>query len=415
MSELLMKAKKAKEAVSDMLTKTTAQKDEALRLIARQLIQETPFILEENTKDIETARKKGVHESLVDRLMLNEARIEDMAGALKQLTHLTDPTGKVLERFERPNGLSVEKVAVPLGVIGMIYEARPNVTVDASSLCLKTGNVVLLRGSSSAIHSNKALVRVIHQALEQSDLPVDAVQLIEDTSRETASRLFKLNQYLDVLIPRGGKALIQTVIENASVPVLETGAGNCHIYIDETADRQMAIDIVVNAKTQRPSVCNAIEKVIVHESWPDENVKELVEILLQHNVEIRVNGALSDSFPSLTLATEEDWHREYLDYILAIKRVSSTQEAIEHINYYGSKHSEAIITENEENVRLFFQLVDSAALYHNASTRFTDGFEFGFGAEIGISTQKLHARGPMGLPALTSSKYVIRGNGQLRQ
>ncbi|WHY74782.1 glutamate-5-semialdehyde dehydrogenase [Fictibacillus enclensis] len=415
MSELLMKAKKAKEAVSDMLTKSTAQKDEALRLIARQLIQETPFILEENSKDIETARQKGVHESLVDRLMLNEARIEDMAGALEQLTHLPDPAGEVLERFERPNGLSVEKIAVPLGVIGMIYEARPNVTVDASSLCLKTGNVVLLRGSSSAIHSNKALVHVIHQALEQSDLPVDAVQLIEDTSRETASQLFKLNQYLDVLIPRGGKELIQTVIENASVPVLETGAGNCHIYIDETAHRQMAIDIVVNAKTQRPSVCNAIEKVIVHESWPDENVKELVETLQQHGVDIRIDAALSDSFPSLTVATEEDWHTEYLDYVLALKRVSSTQEAIEHINHYGSKHSEAIITENEENVRLFFQLVDSAALYHNASTRFTDGFEFGFGAEIGISTQKLHARGPMGLPALTSSKYVIRGNGQIRQ
>ncbi|MDM5338419.1 glutamate-5-semialdehyde dehydrogenase [Fictibacillus enclensis] len=415
MSELLMKAKKAKEAVSDMLTKSTVQKDEALRLIARQLIQETPFILEENSKDIETARKKGVHESLVDRLMLNEARIEDMAGALKQLTHLPDPAGKVLERFERPNGLSVEKVAVPLGVIGMIYEARPNVTIDASSLCLKTGNVVLLRGSSSAIHSNKALVHVIHQALEQSDLPVDAVQLIEDISRETASQLFKLNQYLDVLIPRGGKELIETVIENASVPVLETGAGNCHIYIDETAHRQMAIDIVVNAKTQRPSVCNAIEKVIVHESWPDENVKELVETLQQHGVDIRIDAALSDSFPSLTVATEEDWHTEYLDYVLALKRVSSTQEAIEHINHYGSKHSEAIITENEENVRLFFQLVDSAALYHNASTRFTDGFEFGFGAEIGISTQKLHARGPMGLPALTSSKYVIRGNGQIRQ
>ncbi|MDM5199280.1 glutamate-5-semialdehyde dehydrogenase [Fictibacillus enclensis] len=415
MSELLMKAKKAKEAVSDMLTKSTAQKDEALRLIARHLIQETPFILEENSKDIETARQKGVHESLVDRLMLNEARIEDMAGALEQLTHLPDPAGEVLERFERPNGLSVEKIAVPLGVIGMIYEARPNVTVDASSLCLKTGNVVLLRGSSSAIHSNKALVHVIHQALEQSDLPVDAVQLIEDTSRETASQLFKLNQYLDVLIPRGGKELIQTVIENASVPVLETGAGNCHIYIDESAHRQMAIDIVVNAKTQRPSVCNAIEKVIVHESWPDENVKELVETLQQHGVDIRIDAALSDSFPSLTVATEEDWHTEYLDYVLALNRVSSTQEAIEHINHYGSKHSEAIITENEENVRLFFQLVDSAALYHNASTRFTDGFEFGFGAEIGISTQKLHARGPMGLPALTSSKYVIRGNGQIRQ
>ncbi len=415
MNELITKAKKAKKAVTELITKTTSQKNKALLRIEDQLIQEIPYILQENNRDIEHARNTGVHESLIDRLMLNEQRIKDMSKALVQLASLPDPTGNVLERFERPNGLIIEKVAVPLGAIGMIYEARPNVTVDAASLCLKTGNVVLLRGSSSAIHSNKALVSVIHHALELSDLPVDSVQLIEDTSRETAVKLFKMNDYLDVLIPRGGKALIQAVVENASVPVLETGAGNCHVYIDKSADKKMAIDIVLNAKTQRPSVCNSIETVLVHETWVKKHIKEMVENLIERGVELRVDQNIHELFPAIVLATEEDWQTEYLDHILAIKTVSGTSEAIEHINRYGSKHSEAIITEAEDNVRSFFQLVDAAALYHNASTRFTDGHEFGFGAEIGISTQKLHARGPMGLPALTSSKYVIRGNGQIRE
>ncbi|MCQ6267360.1 glutamate-5-semialdehyde dehydrogenase [Fictibacillus sp. WQ 8-8] len=415
MKELITKAKKAKKAVTELITKTTSQKNEALLRIEDQLIQEIPYILQENNRDIEHARNTGVHESLIDRLMLNEQRIKDMSKALVQLASLPDPTGNVLERFERPNGLIIEKVAVPLGAIGMIYEARPNVTVDAASLCLKTGNVVLLRGSSSAIHSNKALVSVIHRALELSDLPVDSVQLIEDTSRETAVKLFKMNDYLDVLIPRGGKALIQAVVENASVPVLETGAGNCHVYIDKSADKKMAIDIVLNAKTQRPSVCNSIETVLVHETWAKKHMNEMVENLIERGVELRVDQNIHELFPAIVLATEEDWQTEYLDHILAIKTVSGTSEAIEHINRYGSKHSEAIITEAEDNVRSFFQLVDAAALYHNASTRFTDGHEFGFGAEIGISTQKLHARGPMGLPALTSSKYVIRGNGQIRE
>ncbi|UZJ76858.1 glutamate-5-semialdehyde dehydrogenase [Fictibacillus sp. KU28468] len=415
MNELITKAKKAKKAVTELITKTTSQKNEALLRIEGQLIQEIPYILRENNRDIEHARNTGVHESLIDRLMLNEQRIKDMSKALVQLASLPDPTGNVLERFERPNGLIIEKVAVPLGAIGMIYEARPNVTVDAASLCLKTGNVVLLRGSSSAIHSNKALVSVIHRALELSDLPVDSVQLIEDTSRETAVKLFKMDDYLDVLIPRGGKALIQAVVENASVPVLETGAGNCHVYIDKSADKKMAIDIVLNAKTQRPSVCNSIETVLVHETWAKKHMKEMVENLIERGVELRVDQNIHELFPAIVLATEEDWQTEYLDHILAIKTVSGTSEAIEHITRYGSKHSEAIITEAEDNVRSFFQLVDAAALYHNASTRFTDGHEFGFGAEIGISTQKLHARGPMGLPALTSSKYVIRGSGQIRE
>lgn len=415
MSKLITKAQKAKIAANELLSKTTSQKNAALQIIAKQLIKEMSYIIKENEKDIVHAKQNDVHDSLIDRLILNEQRIKDMAEAVKQLISLEDPTGKTLEKREHPNGLIIEKVTVPLGVIGMIYEARPNVTVDATSLCLKTGNAVILRGSSNAIHSNRAIVSVIHRALEQTDLPVDAVQFIEDTSRETAAQMFKLNDYLDVLIPRGGKKLIQAVVESATVPVLETGAGNCHIFIDETANKEMAVEVVLNAKTQRPSVCNAIETVIVHEGWPTDDLKELIESLVNSGVELRVDEKIRELFPSLVLATDEDWQTEFLDYILAVKMAPSISESIEHINYYGSKHSEAIITESEENVKTFFQLVDAAALYHNASTRFTDGFEFGFGAEIGISTQKLHARGPMGLPALTSTKYIVRGNGQIRE
>ncbi|MFC7394539.1 glutamate-5-semialdehyde dehydrogenase [Scopulibacillus cellulosilyticus] len=415
MSELISKAKKAKAAAGQLIGKTTKQKNEALKTIAAQLIEEIPYILQENKKDLDQAREKGVSETLIDRLMLNEQRIRDMALALKQLALLNDPIGEVLESWERPNGLKIEKVRVPIGVVGMIYEARPNVTVDASSLCLKTGNAVLLRGSSSALNSNRALVSVIRRALEQTKLPQDAVQLLEDVSRDTASQMFKLNQYLDVLIPRGGKNLIQTVVQNASVPVLETGAGNCHVFIDETANPQMAIDITVNAKTQRPSVCNAAEKVIVHESWAKKHLAALARNLRNSNVELRGDEKAREIVTDLIDANEEDWETEYLDKIMAIKIVANVQEAIDHINTYSTKHSEAIITESAENTKLFFQLVDSAALYHNASTRFTDGFEFGFGAEIGISTQKLHARGPMGLPALTSTKYTVHGNGQIKK
>ncbi|MFD1363615.1 glutamate-5-semialdehyde dehydrogenase [Lentibacillus salinarum] len=415
MSELITKAKKAMASAQVLGTKTTDQKNEALHLIAEQLISETTFIINENEKDIAGAKQNGFHEALIDRLVLNEQRIHDMADALEQQATLSDPIGDVLESWDRPNGLNIEKVRVPLGVIGMIYEARPNVTVDAASLCLKTGNAVLLRGSSSALYSNKAFVEVIHRALEQSDVPKDAVELLEDTSRETAARMFKLNEYLDVLIPRGGQNLIQTVVEQSSVPVLETGSGNCHIFIDETANAQMAIDITVNAKTQRPSVCNAAETVIVHEAWAKNHLLELVKTLQDHHVELRADDRAQEIAGNLVPAKEKDWETEYLDKILAIKIVSNVHDAIAHINRYGTKHSEAIITESDDNTLKFFNGVDAAALYHNTSTRFTDGFEFGFGAEIGISTQKLHTRGPMGLPALTSTKYIIRGEGQIKE
>ncbi|MFX3623168.1 MAG: glutamate-5-semialdehyde dehydrogenase [Ectobacillus sp.] len=414
MNELLIKGKKAKWVAGELVTKSTAQKNAALAAIAAQLLEETGYILAENSKDLESERAKGVSQSLLDRLMLNEKRIVDMADAIKQLIELPDPVGECLEAWERPNGLKIQKVRVPLGVIGMIYEARPNVTVDAATLCLKTGNAVILRGSSSAFHSNKAIVDVTHRALAKTDIPADSVQLVEDTSRASAKQLFTLNEYLDVLIPRGGKALIDTVVREASVPVLETGAGNCHVFVDESADKQMAFDIIVNAKTQRPSVCNAIETILLHEAWAAQHGKELFMLLQEKGVELRGDEKALMIAPTLTPATEEDWGTEFLGLTLAVKLVSSIEEAISHINTYGSKHSEAIVTENADNVAKFFTSVDAAALYHNASTRFTDGFEFGFGAEIGISTQKLHARGPMGLPALTSTKYIIRGNGQIR-
>ncbi|EGL83391.1 Gamma-glutamyl phosphate reductase [Caldalkalibacillus thermarum TA2.A1] len=414
MNELMEKAKMLKSVAPRLAALTAEQKNQALIFMAEQLIASADFILEENEKDIAAGQASGLSRALLDRLQLTRQRIEEMAEGIRQVAELTDPVGEVINSWERPNGLKIEQVRVPLGVIGMIYEARPNVTVDAAALCLKTGNAVLLRGSSSAIHSNKALVHVIQQALEKSDCPADAVQLLEDTSRQTANQMFRLNGYLDVLIPRGGAQLIQSVIEQASVPVIETGVGNCHMYIDETADPQMAIALVLNGKTQRPSVCNAVETVLVHESWAKAHLQDLVTALKEKQVEIRADDKARALVPGLVPATEQDWHEEYLDLILAMKVVADVEQAIEHINRYGTKHSEAIISATEENVAKFFQQVDAAALYHNASTRFTDGFEFGFGAEIGISTQKLHARGPMGLPALTSSKYVIRGQGQIR-
>ncbi|MDQ0340482.1 glutamate-5-semialdehyde dehydrogenase [Caldalkalibacillus uzonensis] len=414
MSELMRKAKELKTAAQQMASLTTEQKNEALERIAECLVKASAFILEENAKDIKAGQANGLSQALLDRLQLTEQRIEDMAAGIRQVAALPDPVGEVVDTWERPNGLLIEQVRVPLGVIGMIYEARPNVTVDAATLCLKTGNAVLLRGSSSALHSNKALVQVIHQALQQCDCPSGAVQLLEDTSRKTASHMFRLNSYLDVLIPRGGAKLIQSVIEQASVPVIETGVGNCHMYIDDSANPAMAIQLVVNGKTQRPSVCNAVETVLVHESWAKEHLPDLVTALKEKQVQVRADDRARALVPDLEPATDQDWHEEYLDLILALKVVADVEQAIEHINHYGTKHSEAIISETEENVAKFFQQVDAAALYHNASTRFTDGFEFGFGAEIGISTQKLHARGPMGLTALTSTKYVIHGNGQVR-
>ncbi|MEC1720986.1 glutamate-5-semialdehyde dehydrogenase [Schinkia azotoformans] len=414
MSELLEKAKKAKAITSELAVKTSEQKNDALRRISMQLLLEKDYIISENEKDIEVGKKNGFNESLIDRLRLTEDRIKDMAEALILLVELNDPVGEVLASWARPNGLKMKQIRVPLGVVGMVYEARPNVTVDASSLCLKTGNAVILRGSSSAIHSNIAIVNVIHHALEQSEIPVDAVQLLEDTSRETAAEMFKLNEYFDVLIPRGGAGLIKTVVENSTIPVLETGVGNCHIYIDGSASKDMAINIAINAKTQRPSVCNAAETILLHEGWAKENLEDLVKALLDKNVEIRGDEKVRTIHPVIKEANEADWGTEFLDLIVAIKIVANVNEAIAHINKYGSLHSEAIISETAENVERFFNYVDAAALYHNASTRFTDGFEFGFGAEIGISTQKLHARGPMGLPTLTSTKYIVTGTGQIR-
>jgi glutamate-5-semialdehyde dehydrogenase len=415
MSELIQKASRAKEIATELAVSSTEQKNEALKLIADQLLQETDFILSGNEKDIAAGRENGMTESLLDRLRLTKERINDMADGLMQVIGLPDPVGEVLEKIDRPNGLQIEKKRVPLGVIGMIYEARPNVTVDASGLCLKTGNAVLLRGSSTAIHSNKAIISVIHRALEKSQLPIETVQLLLDTSRQTASEMFKLNEYLDVLIPRGGANLIQTVVQNATVPVLETGVGNCHIYIDETANKEMAIAIAVNAKTQRPSVCNSAETILVHESWAKDHLNDLLKVLKEQNVEIRGNESACLLDSDILEATEEDWHTEFLDLTVALKIVTTLDDAIRHIATYGTKHSEAIISEKAENIQKFFNYVDAAAVYHNASTRFTDGFEFGFGAEIGISTQKLHARGPMGLPALTSTKYIVHGTGQIKE
>ncbi|MDA7026183.1 glutamate-5-semialdehyde dehydrogenase [Bacillus sp. CLL-7-23] len=414
MNEVIKKAKQAKKAKAELVYQTTEAKNEALFLIGEALRSKQDYILEENHKDIECGKEKGFSPALLDRLSLNPERLNDIVDALSLLINLNDPVGERLETIHKENGLLIERVRVPLGVVGMIYEARPNVTVDAATLCLKTGNAVILRGSSSAINSNKALVRVIQEALAQSMLPKDAVQLIEDTSKETAKQLFTLNEYLDVLIPRGGKKLIDMVVRESTVPVLETGAGNCHIFIDKSAQSEMAKQVVINAKTQRPSVCNAVESLLIHESWAKHSGRSLLNALQTNGVEIRGDQLICELVPSAVPAEELDWETEFLAPIISVKTVSDIQEAVKHINCYGTRHSEAILTENEENARFFLTSVDAAAVYHNASTRFTDGFEFGYGAEIGISTQKLHARGPMGLEALTSSKYVIKGNGQIR-
>jgi glutamate-5-semialdehyde dehydrogenase len=414
MSEVKQKGAAAKHASYSLIGVTTEDKNEALKKIALQLIEDQVYIVAENAKDLELGKKAGLNESVLDRILLNEKRIQDMASAIGLLVELNDPIGETLESIEKDNGLIIQKRRVPIGVIGMIYEARPNVTIDAATLSLKTGNAVILRGSSSALYSNLALVTTIHRALEKTNIPKEAVQLIEDTSRETAKELFHLNEYLDVLIPRGGKNLIETVMREASVPVLETGAGNCHIYIDETAVYEMAERIVLNGKTQRPSVCNAIETVLIHEKWFENYGERLLKMLTEHTVEIYGDERVCSAFSTAKPATEEDWCTEYLALKVSVKIVGNVGEAIEHINKYGTRHSEAILTTNEVNASQFMSNVDAAAVYHNASTRFTDGFEFGYGAEIGISTQKLHARGPMGLPALTSSKFFIYGTGQVR-
>jgi glutamate-5-semialdehyde dehydrogenase len=412
MSELLTKAQRLKKAAKTLAIRSANEKNEALAMVADALIKQKEWILQENEKDVVIGKEHGLSPALIDRLQLTAKRIMQIVDGVRQVISLPDPIGETVEEWTRPNGLRIQNVRVPLGVIGMVYEARPNVTVDATSLCLKAGNAVLLRGSSSALHSNKALVHVMQQALTHSPIPADAVQLLEDTSHETANQMFRLNEYLDVLIPRGGAILIQSVIQNATVPVLETGVGNCHIFIDESAQKQMAIDIVLNAKIQRPSVCNAVETVLIHENWA--HVQELLETLHSKGVELRGDNTLSSLYSFVLQANEMDWRTEYLAPILAVKLVKDVKEAIHHIDQFGTKHSEAIVSENQENVQLFFQSIDAAVLYHNASTRFTDGEQFGYGAEIGISTQKLHARGPMGLRAITTTKTLVYGTGQIR-
>lgn len=414
MTEVKRKGQAAKAASYVLTGVTTEEKNTALRLIAEQMLIDKNAILEENEKDIKQGRDNGLTDAVLDRIMLNEDRINDMARAIDQLVERKDPIGETLETIENENSLQMQKRRVPIGVIGMIYEARPNVTMDAATLTLKTGNAVMLRGSSSAKFSNMAIVQSIHHALEKSALPVDAVQLIEDTSRETAKELFHLNDYLDVLIPRGGKNLIETVVRESTVPVIETGAGNCHVFIDETAEPGMAEEIVLNAKLQRPSVCNAIESILIHEQWFEQYGVGLLDKLHENEVEVYGDERVCSAFSHAKAASEEDWYKEYLGLSVSVKLVQTHEEAINHINQYGTKHSEAIITENAQHANLFLQNVDAAAVYHNASTRFTDGSEFGYGAEIGISTQKLHARGPMGLHALTSSKFFIYGSGQVR-
>lgn len=414
MSEVIQKAKAAKKVSFELVSKSTDEKNQALAQIAEQLIIDKDKILVENAKDLQKGKERGLSESVLDRIMLNEQRIIDMSDAIKQLIQLEDPVGEILETIKKENGLNIVSKRVPLGVIGMIYEARPNVTIDAATLALKTGNAMILRGSSSAAYSNQVLTKTIHRALEKTSIPVEAVQSIEDTDREAVKELYHLKEYLDVLIPRGGKKLIDTVVKESTVPVIETGAGNCHIFIDESAKKDMAISIAINGKTQRPSVCNAIETILVQEKWLDQYGTELFKALNEKDVKIIGDEKVCQLYKDATLATEEDWYTEFLGLTIAVKVVSNVTEAIEHINQYGTKHSEAIMTEDEGNASVFLTSVDAASVYHNASTRFTDGFEFGFGAEIGISTQKLHARGPMGLKALTSSKFFIYGEGQVR-
>lgn len=406
---------RAKE-VSRMLNNLgSTPKNEGLKAVAQALLDGKDKILEANQKDVQAALAKGMNPGLVDRLSLNDARIQAMAEGLLQVASLDDPVGEVISMKPRPNGLLIGQKRVPLGVIGMIYEARPNVTADAFGLCFKSGNAVILKGGSDALESNKAIVVQIREGLKSAGLPEDAVQLIESTDREVTRQFMRLNDYLDVLIPRGSAGLIRSVVENSTVPVIETGTGNCHIFVDESADLDMALNIIFNAKTQRIGVCNACESLVVHRAVAEEFLPLLKARLDEKQVEIRADKEACALVDGFVPAAEEDWRREYLDYILSLKLVDSIDEAIAHINRYNTKHSEAIITSDYANAQRFLNEIDAAAVYVNASTRFTDGFEFGFGAEIGISTQKLHARGPMGLKELTTTKYIIYGNGQVRQ
>ena len=414
MSSLISMGQKAKEASYELGVASPGQKNEALTFMAEELIKAKEEIIKANEIDRQNAIKKGITDALLDRLSLDDSRIEAMAQGLLDIVKLQDPVGEVTNMWQMPNGLQIGQKRVPIGVLGIIYESRPNVTSDAAGLCLKSGNAVILRGASDAINSNKAVAKALVAGIKRSGLPQDCVQLLEDTSRETAREMMRLNDYIDVLIPRGGAGLIKSVVQNATVPVIETGTGNCHIFVDETADLEMAKAIVLNAKVQRPGVCNAAEKLLVHESIANEFLPTIVKALRENGVEVRGCDKAQAIVDDIKVIEEPEWHQEYLDLIIAVKVVKDVDEAIKHINKYNTGHSESIVTESYKNSQKFLQRVDAAAVYVNVSTRFTDGGEFGFGGEIGISTQKLHARGPMGLKELTTSKYIIFGDGQIR-
>ena len=406
--------RQAKEASVVLAQAPMNDKNELLREAADQLVTNQNYILSENVKDVKAAMERGMSEALVDRLTLTVDRIEGMAEGLRQVADLEDPIGAVTEMKPNKSGLLIGKKVVPLGVVGIIYESRPNVTADAFALCFKTGNACLLRGGSDAIHSNLAITKVLQESLAKKKMPVFGIQLLEDTSRKTATKMMQMNEYIDVLIPRGGAGLIRSVVKNSTVPVIETGTGNCHTYIDEYADPQMAVDIVVNAKTQRLGTCNTCESLVIHKDVVQTHLPAVVEALLKKGVQVRGDERVMAVSDQVIRATEEDWGTEYLDAVISVKVVDSFDEAVKHINLYNTKHSEAIVTDSYSHAQEFLEKIDAAAVYVNASTRFTDGFEFGFGAEIGISTQKIHARGPMGLDALTTTKFIIYGNGQIR-
>lgn len=411
---LITLGKNAKKAASFLGTAGINEKNKALLMVAEAIEENKDYLIKENKKDIVRAKENGMTEALIDRLALTEERIAGMSEGIRQVAALEDPIGEVINMKKRPNGLIIGQKRVPLGVIGIIYESRPNVTADAFSLCFKTGNAVILRGGSDAICSNQAITNVIRGALEKSGMMADAIQLVSDTSRETATKMMQMNGYIDVLIPRGGAGLIQAVVKNATIPVIETGTGNCHVYVDEFADLDMAVSIIVNAKTQRLGTCNTCESLVIHDKIAERAVPAIAKALKEKEIEIRGDERSRSLDDQIVAATEEDWGTEYLDCIISMKVVDSIEEAICHINTYNTKHSEAIVTKDYANAQKFLNEIDAAAVYVNASTRFTDGFEFGFGAEIGISTQKIHARGPMGLFALTTTKYIIYGDGQIR-
>ena len=415
MSEVRTKGAELKKASRLTALATSEEKNTALAAIADALEASCAEIIAANAVDMENGKKNGISQSIADRLLLTEGRIRDIAAAVRELIGLPDPIGEVMEEWTRPNGMRITKVRVPMGVIGMIYEARPNVTVDAATIALKTGSAIMLRGSSSALNSNKALVAVMQKALENTALPPAAIQLIEDKSHNCVKEMQRLNEYLDLLIPRGGAGLIREIVDNSSVPVIETGTGNCHIYVDETANVKMAVDIALNAKTQRPSVCNAAETLLINEAWAKEHLAALVDALKEAGVCLHGCEKMLAIYPDMAAAVEKDWSEEYLDLEIAAKIVSGVSEAVEHIDRYGTKHTETIISESSENAAFFQRAIDAAVVNHNVTSRMTDGGMFGFGAEIGISTQKLHARGPMGLREICSYKYLVSGNGQIRR